>query len=133
MKTKLNSMWRFDMWRDIFIWRICLDHEAKSNRCLVQEGWSQKGWSNGGFHSNVAWCDTCPRCYTHPGDLENVFRVVKQIRILPYEFLVTYEVNRIHQRFTSQTRSHNMSFLLVTTQSNENSNVMKTGPDTDSA
>jgi len=38
---------------------------------------------------------------THTGDLENVFRVVEQIRILPYEFLVAFEVDCINldQRF----------------------------------
>lgn len=33
---------------------------------------------------------------THTGDLENVFRVVEQIRILPYEFLVAFEVDCIN-------------------------------------
>lgn len=52
---------------------------------------------------------------THSGDLENVFRVVEQIWILPYEFLVAFEVDRInlHQRFNITDSSAYCVFLFL--------------------
>lgn len=54
-------------------------------------------------------------CATHSGDLENVFRVVEQIRILPYEFLVAFEVDRInlHQHFNITDLSAYCVFLFL--------------------
>lgn len=54
-------------------------------------------WIDGRMASIVVALDVIHvHCAAHAWDLENVFAVIQQIRVFPYQFLVAFEVNRIN-------------------------------------